>query len=82
MFRILNVEVENGLDIFSTVFYFSTFNVKYFEFKIWFKPNLANYNGHTTQLQATHHAVVFFLLVHSCPLFYGRHYNTQFHHLL
>ena len=27
---------------FSTVFYFSTFNMKYFKFKIWFKPNLVN----------------------------------------
>jgi hypothetical protein len=41
-FRISNVKVENGLDIFrpfSTVFYFSTFNSEYPEFKIQFKPN-------------------------------------------
>ena len=53
---------------FSTVFYFSTFNLKYSEFKIRFKPNLANCTGHTTQLQAAHHAAAFFLLVASCPL--------------
>ena len=35
---------------FSTVFYFSTFNLKYSEFKIRFKPNLANCTGHTAQL--------------------------------
>jgi hypothetical protein len=41
-FRISNVKVENGLDIFRlfpTVFYFSTFNLEYPEFKIQFKPN-------------------------------------------
>jgi hypothetical protein len=41
-FRISNVKVENGLDIFRpfpTVFYFSTFNSEYPEFKIQFKPN-------------------------------------------
>jgi hypothetical protein len=38
MFRISNVKVENGLDIFLAVFYFSTFNLKYSEFKIWFRP--------------------------------------------
>ena len=53
---------------FSTVFYFSTFNLKYSEFKIRFKPNLANCIGHTAQLQAAHHAAAFFLLVASCPL--------------
>ena len=53
---------------FSTVFYFSTFNLKYSEFKIRFKPNLANCTGHTAQLQAAHHAAAFFLLVASCPL--------------
>jgi hypothetical protein len=40
---------------FSTVFYFSTFNLKYSEFKIQFKPNLTNCTGHTTQLQAAQH---------------------------
>ena len=35
---------------FSTVFYFSTFNLKYSEFKIRFKPNLANCTGHTARL--------------------------------
>jgi len=68
MFRISNVKVENGLDIFPTVFYFSTFNLKYSELKIRFKPNLANCTGHTAQLQVVHHAAVFFLLVASCPL--------------
>ena len=53
---------------FSTVFYFSTFNLKYSEFKIRFKPNLTNCTGHTAQLQAAHHADAFFLLVASCPL--------------
>jgi hypothetical protein len=41
-FRISNVKVENGLDIFRlfpTIFYFSTFNSEYPEFKIQFKPN-------------------------------------------
>ena len=33
---------ENGLDIFSTIFYFSTFNSEYPEFEIRFKPNLAH----------------------------------------
>jgi len=47
MFRISNVKVENGLDI-STILYFSTFNLKYFEFKIWFESNLTNYT--VTQL--------------------------------
>ena len=53
---------------FSTVFYFSIFNLKYSELKIQFKPNLANCTGHTAQLQAAHHAVVFFLLVASYHL--------------
>ena len=53
---------------FSTVFYFSTFNLKYSELKIRFKPNLANCTGQTAQLQAAHHAAAFFLLVASCSL--------------
>jgi hypothetical protein len=52
---------------FLTVFYFSAFNLKCSEFKIQFQPNLANCIGHTTQLQAAHHAAAFFLLVVSCP---------------
>ena len=31
---------ENGLDIFPTVFYFSTFNSEYPEFKIWFQNSV------------------------------------------
>jgi hypothetical protein len=65
MFCISNVKVENSFDIFRP---FSTFNWKYFEFKIRFKPNLTNCTGHTAQLQAAHHATAFFLLVASCPL--------------
>ena len=53
---------------FSTIFYFSTFNLKYSELKIRFKPNLANCTGHTAQLQVVHHAAALFLLVASCPL--------------
>ena len=33
---------ENGLDIFPTIFCFSTFNSEYPEFEIRFKPNLAH----------------------------------------
>jgi len=50
---------------FSTVFYFSTFNLKYFEFKIWFKSNLVNCTVTQPQLQSTHQGFVFFLLVAS-----------------
>jgi hypothetical protein len=35
--------IENGLDIFRSFFYFSTFNSKYLEFKIQFKPNLVTH---------------------------------------
>jgi len=46
-FRILDVSYfkcksRKRFRHFSTVFYFSTFNLKYFEFKIWFKPNLVH----------------------------------------
>jgi len=46
-FRILDVSYfkyksRKRFRHFSTVFYFSTFNMKYFEFKIWFKPNLVD----------------------------------------
>jgi hypothetical protein len=59
-FRILDVSYfkcksRKRFRHFSTVFYFSTCNLKYSKFKIQFKPNLANCTGHTAQLQVAHH---------------------------
>jgi hypothetical protein len=62
---------------FSTIFYFSTFNLKYFEFKILFKPNLANCTGPvrllTMQLRSFYWWPTSFLLAINClclDLFY------------
>ena len=41
---------ENGLDIFSTFFYFSTFNSEYPEFEIRFKPNLTHYKSNLRKI--------------------------------
>jgi len=58
---------------FSTVFYFSTFNLKYFEFKIWFKPNLVsctvtqpNYRLLTMHLHSFYWWLAVFLLAIDC----------------
>ena len=73
MSPILNVKLENGLDIFRPFSTFSTFNLKYFEFKFWFKPNLvdcvvtqSNYRLLTMHLRSFYWWLAAFLLAISC----------------
>ena len=49
---------ENGLDIFPTVFYFSTFNSEYPEFKIRFKPNLAHHKSNLKKIVSSSYDLV------------------------
>jgi hypothetical protein len=81
-FRILDVSYfkcksRNRFRYFSTVFYFSTFNLKYSEFKIRFKPNLANCTGHIARWQAAQHTNLYL-----CVGYYVKYLRPRIMHLL